>query len=415
MSSRGERMQADIRATLRFVAFMVFIDMAGVGLITPVLPQLITEIASTGIGRAAEIGGYLFLAFAAMQFLFSPLIGSLSDRFGRRPVLLITLAAFALDYGVMAVAPTLTLLFIGRMLSGITGETWAAANSCIADVVPEQDRGSAFGLVGGAGAAGLVFGPAIGGITGEYGVRLPFIIAALIATVGVIVGFYRFAETLPAESRRAFDLRRANPIGSMFQARKSPFILGGLVVLFIVQFALQAQIAVWPYYGSASFGWTPITTGLTTSLYGVLMVLVRIFLTKQVVGRVGAATTARIAILFAIPSYLMMGFAGSIWVVIAAIVIGSIAGMTFPAIQALMSARVTSDAQGELQGMVASMGALAAIFGPVIMTQIFDNYVDRQGVYLPGAPFLFAALLLAIAAAVLWRITSRAPVHEIGR
>ena len=408
-------MQADIRATLRFVAFMVFIDMAGVGLITPVLPQLITEIASTGIGRAAEIGGYLFLAFAAMQFLFSPLIGSLSDRFGRRPVLLITLAAFALDYGVMAVAPTLTLLFIGRMLSGITGATWAAANSCIADVVPEQDRGSAFGLVGGAGAAGLVFGPAIGGVVGEYGVRLPFIIAALIATAGVIVGFYKFAETLPTESRRAFNLRRANPIGSLFQARKSPFILGGLVVLFIVQFALQAQIAVWPYYGLANFGWTPITTGLTTSLYGVLMVLVRIFLTKQVVGRVGAATTARIAILFAIPSYLMMGFAGSIGVVIAAIVIGSIAGMTFPAIQALMSARVTSDAQGELQGMIASVGALTAIFGPVIMTQIFDNYVDHQGVYLPGAPFLVAALLLAIAAAVLWRITSGAPVREIGR
>lgn len=407
-------MRTNIRATLGFVAFMVFIDMAGVGLITPVMPQLITQIAFTDIGRAAEIGGYLFLAFAFMQFLFSPMIGSLSDRFGRRPVLLVTLTSFALDYGVMAVAPTLGLLVIGRMLSGITGATWAAANSCIADVVPEKERGSAFGLVGGAGAAGLVLGPAIGGIAGEFGVRLPFVIAALLAATGVVIGYHKFGETLPAGSRRAFHLRRANPVGSLLQARKSPFILGGLVVLFIAQFALQAQISVWPYYGMASFGWTAMTIGLTTSLYGVLMVLVRIFLTKHAVGRMGAAKTARLGILFAIPSYLMLGFAENIWVVIAAIVIGSIAGMTFPAIQALMSTQVPSDAQGELQGMVASSSALTAIFGPVIMTQIFNSYVGPHGVYLPGAPFLFAALLLAIAAAVLWRLTSQGPKCEAG-
>lgn len=402
-------MPASNRATLRFVAFIVFVDMASIGLITPVMPQLITEIAHVDVGRAAEIGGYLFLAFATMQFLFSPIIGSLSDRFGRRPVLLITLASFALDYGVMAVAPTLTLIVIGRMLSGIMGATWAAANSCVADIVQESERGSAFGLVGGAGAAGLVLGPAIGGIAGEYGVRLPFIIAALLAAIGVVIGIYKFTETLPPESRRPFNLRRANPIGSLLEARKSPFILACLLVVFLAQFALQAQISVWPYYGLASFGWTPVTTGLTTALYGVLMVLTRAFLTKQVVRRWGAATTARVAILFSIPSYLMLGLAGSIWVVIAAIVIGSLAGMAFPAIQAMMSAAVAPDAQGELQGLIASSGALTAIFGPVLMTQLFDIYVDRRGPYLPGAPFLFAAILLAIAAALLWRLTRHRP------
>lgn len=396
--------------TLRVVAFIVFIDMAGVGIATPVMPRLIEQIAHTGIGRAAEIGGYLFLAFATMQFLFSPIIGSLSDRFGRRTILLITLASFAVDYGVMAIAPTLALLVVGRMLSGIMGATWAAANSCVADLVPESERGAAFGLVGGAGAAGLVLGPAIGGISGEYGVRLPFVVAALLAAIGVIIGIYKFAETLPVGSRRPFSLKRANPIGSLFQARKSPFILGSLAVLFIIQFALQAQISVWPYYGTASFGWTPITTGLTTAFYGVLMVLVRTLLTKRAVARLGAATTARIAILFSIPSYLMLAFAGSTWVVIAAILIGSVAGMTFPAIQAMMTARVASDAQGELQGVIASSSALTAIFGPVLMTQLFERYVDRQGIYLPGAPFLVAALLLGIATALLWRLTTRKAV-----
>jgi DHA1 family tetracycline resistance protein-like MFS transporter len=292
------------------------------------------------------------------------------------------------------------------------GATWAAANSCVADVVPESERGSAFGLVGGAGAAGLVLGPAIGGISGEYSVRLPFIVAALLAAIGVLIGIYKFAETLPSESRRPFNLKRSNPVGSLLQARKSPFIFASLVVVFLAQFALQAQISVWPYYGAAGFGWTPITTGLTTTLYGVLMVLTRAFLTKQVVLRLGAATTARVAILFSIPSYLMLAFAGSIWVVIAAIVIGSIAGMTFPAIQAMMSAKVPSDAQGELQGLIASSGALTAIFGPVLMTQLFEHYVDRQGVYLPGAPFLCAAILLAIAAGLLWRLTRNQPVDE---
>jgi DHA1 family tetracycline resistance protein-like MFS transporter len=400
-------MATNTRTTLRFVAFIVFIDMAGMGLITPVMPQLIQQITHADIGKAAEIGGYLLIAFAAMQFLFSPIMGSLSDRFGRRPVLLITLASFAIDYGVMAVAPTLALLAVGRMISGISGATWAAANSCIADTVPESERGGAFGLLGGAGAAGLVLGPAIGGIAGEYGVRLPFIIAAVLAAIGTLIGFFKFAETLPLEARRPFNLKRANPIGSLLASRTSPFTLGCLAVLFIAQLALQAQISVWPYYGAASFGWTPLTTGLTTGFYGVLMVYVRAVLTKRVVARYGPGTTARFAILFAIPSFVMIGLAGSAWVVIAAIVIGSMAGMVFPTVQAMVSTRTAPDAQGELQGMIASSGALTAIVGPLVMTQLFDHYVDKQGVYLPGAPFLLAAMLMVLGAALLWRLTWR--------
>jgi DHA1 family tetracycline resistance protein-like MFS transporter len=380
--------------------------MAGVGLVTPGMPQLIRELAQVGIGRAAEIGGYMFVAFAAMQFLFSPIIGSLSDRFGRRPILLATLASFALDYGVMAVTPSLTLLAIGRMISGVTGATWAAANSCIADVVPPSERSAAFGIVGGAGAAGLVLGPAIGGLAGEYGLRLPFVLAALLAAIGVVIGFYSFAETLPEVARRPFSLSRASPIGSLIAMRASRFIRRAMIVLFLIQFALQAQIAVWPYYGAASFGWTPFTTGLTTALYGILMVIVRALLTRRAVGRFGAGTTARIGVVFAIPSYIMLGLAGNTETVVLAILIGSPAGMTYPALQTLMTAKTRLDGQGQLQGVIASSNAISAILGPALMTWLFDRYVDPHDVYLPGAPFLFAAVLLMIAAALTWQLTA---------
>ncbi|MEH3105343.1 MAG: MFS transporter [Sphingomonas phyllosphaerae] len=394
------------RATLRYVAFIVFVDMAGVGLVTPGMPQLIRDLAQVDIGRAAQIGGYMFVAFAAMQFLFSPIIGSLSDRFGRRPILLVTLASFAIDYGVMAATSSLTLLVIGRMISGVTGATWAAANSCIADVVPPSERSAAFGAVGGAGAAGLVFGPAIGGLAGEYGLRLPFVLAALFAAVGVVIGFYSFAETLPETARRPFSLSRANPIGSLIAMRTSRFIRHAIIVLFLIQFALQAQIAVWPYYGAASFGWTPLTTGLTTALYGILMVIVRALLTRRAVSRFGAGTTARIGTVFAIPSYIILGLARNTETVVLAILIGSLAGMTYPALQTLMTAKTRLDEQGELQGIMASSNAITAILGPALMTSLFERCVDPHGVYLPGAPFLFGAVLLMIATALTWQLTA---------
>ncbi|MGP7796893.1 MFS transporter [Sphingomonas sp. CLY1604] len=401
-------MSKNIRATLRYISFIVFVDMAGVGLITPGMPHLIKDLAHTDLGHAAQIGGYVLASFAAMQFLFSPIIGSLSDRFGRRPVLLVTLASFAVDYAVMAITPSLTLLVIGRMLSGITGATWAAANSCIADVVPASDRGSAFGTVGAAGAAGLVMGPAIGGVAAMSGVRTPFAVAAVLAAVGVVVGLRTFAETLPPAARRPFSIGRANPIGALLATRTSPVVLRCLGVLFLCQFALQAQISIWPYYGPAGFGWTPLATGLTTAYYGILMVLVRAVLTRKVIGRMGAATTARYAILFAIPSYLMLGFASRTGTVVVAMTIGSLAGMTFPSIQAMMTDRVRAEEQGQLQGVIAGSGALTAVLAPAPMTWLFEAHVDHHGIYLPGAPFLVAAALMTIAAIVLWRLPTTA-------
>ncbi|WP_296722728.1 MFS transporter [Erythrobacter sp.] len=392
---------------LASVAFIVFVDMIGLGLIIPVMPRLISELADTSIYRSAEIGGLLMFSYAGMQFLFAPAIGGLSDRFGRRPVLLTTLFLLAADYAVMALAPTLVWLVAGRMMSGIMGASWAAANSCVADCVTPEKRGRAFGLLAGAGAAGFVLGPAIGGLAGEFGTRAPFIIAASLALIGVGVGLVFLKETLPLERRRSFNLVRANPVGSIIQMSKKPFVLSCLFVIFLMQLSSQAQISIWAYWGELQFGWTPSTTGYTASLYGVVLGFCQAVLTGRSVHRFGAANTARFALLFGIPSYLILAFADSTASVILAIFIGALAGMTLPALQSLMSSSVDEDAQGELQGAIASMLSLTAIIGPVVMTQTFSFFSDDKGVYFPGAPFIISLASLLAAISLLWIVTSR--------
>ena len=388
---------------LAAVAFIVFVDMLGIGLILPVMPRLIGEIAQTSLDRSAEIGGLLTFAYAGMQFLCAPFIGGLSDRFGRRPVLLTTLFLLAVDYAVMALAPTLVWLVAGRMMSGIMGASWAAANSCIADCIPAEKRGVAFGMLGGAGAAGFVLGPALGGVAGEIGTRAPFIIAASLAGLGVIGGLVFLRETLPPERRRAFDLARANPLGAIIQMASTPFVLACLVVAFFMQLGAQAQLAIWPYWGELEFGWSPLISGLTVSLYGVLLGTAQAVLTGKSIARFGAANTARYSLLLGIPSYLLLAFATGTPMVIAAIMVGALTGMTFPAMQSMMTVRVSEDAQGELQGAIASTISLTSIIGPVMMTQIFGHFADDKGLFFPGAPYLVSLALLTVAIALLWR------------
>lgn len=388
---------------LAAVAFIVFVDMLGIGLILPVMPRLIGGIAQTGLDRSAEIGGLLTFAYAGMQFLCAPFIGGLSDRFGRRPVLLITLLLLALDYAVMAWAPTLAWLVAGRMMSGIMGASWAAANSCIADCIPAERRGAAFGMLGGAGAAGFVLGPALGGIAGEISTRLPFIIAASLAAAGVIGGLVFLRETLPPDRRRAFDPARANPLGSLIQMARTPFVLSCLGVAFFMQLAAQAQMSIWAFWGELEFGWSPTTNGLTVSFYGVLIGTAQAVLTGKSIARFGAANTARYSLLLGIPSYLLLAFATGTPMVIAAIVVGALTGMTFPAMQSLMTVRVSEDAQGELQGAIASTVSLTSIIGPVMMTQIFGHFADDKGLFFPGAPYLVSLALMLVAIGLLWR------------
>lgn len=383
------------------LASIVFIDMAGIGLIVPVMPGLIEALTGQGIDQAATWGGWLLFTYASMQFLFAPVIGGLSDRFGRRPVLLATLALLGVDYALMAAAPSIGWLFVGRAISGVMGASFAAANSCIADSIPAQRRGAAFGMLGGAGAAGFVLGPAIGGLIGQFGDRLPFVAAALLCAAGTLFGWLRFEETLDPAKRRRFDPFRANPLGMVLRMARIPLVVGCLGATFLIQLASQAQLSVWAFYGTAKFDWTPAVTGTTIALFGVMIVLTQGVLSGKAIARFGAVRTAIISLVFSVPSFLTLAFAPSTAVVILGVIIGAIPGMCFPAMQQLMSPRVPEDAQGELQGAIASVISLTAIVGPPLMTGVFAAYADDKGPFFPGAPFVLSAGLMVGAVAVL--------------
>lgn len=384
------------QSILLFVAFIVFIDMMGIGLILPVMPSLIESVTGASIDRAAEIGGWLLFAYAVMQFLFAPIIGGLSDRFGRRPVLLTTLFLLGIDYAIMAWAPDLTWLFIGRIISGIMGASWAAANSCVADVAKPEERGKFFGILGGAGASGFVLGPALGGILGEYGDRLPFIAASILALIGTAVGILILKETLPPEKRRRFTIARANPLGTIIQMAKTPLVFGFLMTIFVMQLASQAQIAVWAYWLIERFDWSVFQIGLSVAMFGILLALVQGGLAGFTISKIGERRSAYFGLMFAVPAYLCFAFAPNDWFVYVGILIGAGSGVAFPALQQMMSNRISEDAQGELQGAVASTISMTSIFGPVMMTAVFGAFADNQGFYFPGAPFVLGASLFLV-------------------
>ncbi|AWW74644.1 tetracycline resistance MFS efflux pump [Erythrobacter sp. KY5] len=392
--------------TLFFVALIVFVDMVGIGLIVPVLPGLLEEVTGETLDRTAQIGGWLLFAYAVMQFTFAPIIGGLSDRFGRRPVLLFTLFMLGVDYAIMAWAPTLFWLFVGRILSGIMGASWAAANSAIADVARPEERGKFFGIMGAAGAAGFVIGPGIGGLLGSIDVRLPFIAASMLAIGGAIAGYWLLKETLPPDRRRGFSITRANPLGTLIQMARHPVVFGFLTVIFFMQMAAQSHQSVWAYHTDLVFGWSTLQIGLSVALYGVMVAITQGALTGKVIARIGAARTVLIGFIISLPANLMFAFAPAGYFMVIGIVIGSLGAIAFPAIQQMMSERIADDAQGELQGAVASTMSITSIIGPLIMTRAFGTFADAQGVYFPGAPYLLAALFGATALCIAaWNIS----------
>jgi len=392
-------------STLFIVALIVFIDMLGIGLIIPVLPGLLEEVTGLGLDETARIGGWLLFAYAMMQFVFAPIIGGLSDRFGRRPVLLATLFMLGIDYAIMAWAPTLFWLFIGRILSGIMGASWAAANSCIADVAGPETRGKYFGIMGAAGAAGFVIGPGVGGLLGTVDVRLPFVAAAVIAICGAVAGYCLLKETLPKERRRAFSMARANPLGTLIQMARVPAVVGFLAVIFFSQLGAQSHQTVWAYHTELLFDWNALQIGLSVALFGVMLVVVQGGVTGKVIERIGPARTILLGFALSLPANLFFAFAPAGYFMIIGIVIGAIGGMTFPAMQQMMSAQISEDAQGELQGAIASTMSITAIIGPLIMTNAFSSFADDEGLFFPGAPYFIAFLCGATAMTIaFWNI-----------
>ncbi|RMH42749.1 MAG: MFS transporter [Alphaproteobacteria bacterium] len=382
----------------QFILVTVALDAIGIGLIMPVMPDLIRDVEAGSLPEAALWGGILTTAFAVMQFLFGPLVGNLSDRFGRRPVLLVSLFAMALDYAVMAIAHSIWLLLLFRLVGGVTSATHSTATAYMADISSRDEKAGNFGLVSAAFGIGFVAGPAIGGFLGEFGARAPFWAAAGLAFVNGMFGLLVLPETVTDRTRRAFSWRRANPLGALTAIARLAG-LGRLVgVYFLYQIAFFVYPAVWAYSAEYRFGWSAGMVGLSFAAFGLAMAIVQGGLVRPVVRRLGEARTTVLGLSLDTIVFVAFAWAGTGWQVFALVPLAALGGVSGPAMQALMSQAVPDDQQGELQGLLTSAGALGMIISPILMTQTFFHFTRADApVHFPGAPFLLAGILMLLA------------------
>jgi len=384
------------RSAFVFILITLMLDAMGIGLILPVMPALITEINGGTIGNAAVWGGILATVFAVMQFIFGPILGSLSDRFGRRPVLLTSLAVMAIDYLVMAVAGTIWLLFLTRVIGGITAATYGTATAYIADISEPEKKSANFGLVGAAFGIGFVFGPAIGGLLSEFGTRAPFYAAAALAGANLLLGYFVLPETVTDRIRRPFSLKRANPIGAFRKLSELPEVPRLLLLFFVYEFAFIVYPAVWAFYTQAQFGWSPSMTGLSLALFGIGVAIVQGGLIRVALRYLGERGTIIYGIIFNLLAFIVLATVTTGWIALAFVPFTALGAVVTPALQGRMSRQAGDNQQGELQGMVASAKAMANIIAPLAMTQTFWAFTSGPGVYAPGAPFALSAVLMAI-------------------
>lgn len=338
------------KLALTFIFITVLLDSVGFGIILPVMPQLIMEVTGEGLSEAAIYGGWLLFIYALMQFFFAPLMGNLSDRFGRRPVLLLSLLAFGLNYLLMGWAPSLLWLVVGRLVAGAASSTYAIANAYIADIYEPEQRAKNFALMGAAFGGGFILGPVLGGYLGELGSRVPFYATAALALSNAAFGFLALPETLMPDNRRRFDWRRANPLGAFLHLRDYPTVYGLVVAYFFFLVGHQSLPAIWAYFSIAKFDWSQSQIGFSLGFVGVMMMFSQAVLIRWVIDRYGPVTTAYLGLLAAIISFSGYAIATQAWMVYVFLAIGSAQGFLGPAVQGLMSARVPANAQGELQG-----------------------------------------------------------------
>lgn len=381
-----------------FVCVTVVIDAMGIGIIMPVMPDLIQELTDLPIGAAALWGGYLTFVYALMQFAFGPVVGNLSDRFGRRPVLIASLAALTADYLLMGVAPTLWLLFLGRLLAGVAGATHSTANAFIADLTPREKRAQGFGLIGAAFGVGFILGPVIGGLAGELGTRAPFFVAAALAFANLCYGTVVLPESLPVERRRRFVWSRANPLGALVQVSRLPRVGWLVAAFFLFGLAHYVYPAIWSFYAKAAFAWSSAEIGLSLALVGIGFAVVQGGLIRVVLPRFGEARTAWAGFVLSIGGLVWVAFATEGWMALAVIPVTALGAIVTPALTGLMANATPDNAQGELQGVLSSVSAVTMIVTPVFATQMFGHYTGAGSpVYFPGAPFLAASVIMTLA------------------
>lgn len=397
---------------LTFILITVAIDAIGIGLIIPVMPDLIGEVTGGSLADSALWAGVLATTYAVMQFLFGPVVGNISDRWGRRPVLLSALLVMAIDYLVMALAGTIWLLLVGRCVAGITAATYSAASAYVADISAPEERSRNFGLVGAAFSAGFVAGPLLGGLLAEVGTRAPFYAAAAMAAANLALGWFVLPETVTDAIRRPFSWARANPLGAFRAIGRLPGLGRLLLVLFLYSVAFHVYPVIWPFYGKARFGWDTWMIGVSLAGFGVCMTVIQAMAVGPAIRWLGERGVVFWGMLAELLTFLFYGFVTSGLLALAFTPIASVGGIVMPALQGTMSKATPDDQQGELQGVLASLGAVAMIVSPVLMSATFGAFTQPgRAIHAPGAPFLLsAALMVACVAILLARPRNRAPV-----
>jgi DHA1 family tetracycline resistance protein-like MFS transporter len=383
-------------AAVGFIFVTLLLDIIGLGIIIPVIPQLIQELTGADVSEASRYGGWLLFAYAFFQFLFAPLVGALSDRYGRRPVLLLSLLGFGLDYLVLAFAPTLAWLFVARVVSGIFGASFTTGFAYIADVSPPEKRAQNFGLVGAAFGLGFIIGPVTGGILGELGPRVPFLVAAGLTLLNMAYGYFVLPESLPADRRRPFEWKRANPLGTLLALRRYPQVVGLISSLVFVYIASHAVQGTWAYFTIEKFNWSPKDIGLSLGAVGILSAFVQGFLIRKAIPALGAWRTLIVGMVCNVVGLVLFALVQQQWMLYAFLVPYAFGGLAGPALQGLLSNGVPENEQGELQGAMSSMMSATSIVGPPLMTTIFATFTEAGApVYFPGAPFVAGAILSA--------------------
>lgn len=380
-----------------FILITVLIDVIGIGIIIPIIPSLIQELTGGDVSQASSYALILVFIYSFMQFIFSPIIGGLSDQFGRRPVLLFSLFGFGIDYILLALAPTVGWLFVGRLISGITGASFSTASAYIADVTEPEKRAQSFGMIGAAFGLGFIIGPSLGGILGEFGSRVPFWVSAGLSLVNWLYGYFILPESLKPENRRKFDFKRANPIGSLMNLKKYPFILTLVASLFLVYVSGYATQGTWSFYTIEKFGWSEMEIGLSLGFVGLMVAIVQGGLIRVIIPKFGKEKALFFGLAINSIGLLAFAFVSSSWMMYAIVVPFALGGIANPAFQGIISSQVNSNEQGELQGALTSLMSVAAIIGQPLMLGLFRTFTKENAVlYFPGAPFFVGSILSVI-------------------
>ncbi len=393
------------KAAIGFIFITLLIDITGWGIVIPVVPKLIEELIGGDVNTASTYGGWLSFVYASMQFIFASVLGNLSDKYGRRPIILFSLLGFAINFYIQAWAPTIFWLFIGRLFSGLTGASITTASAYIADISDDSNRSKNFGMIGAAFGLGFIIGPVLGGLLGQYGSRVPFYAASVLCLVNFVYGYFVLPESLSKENRRELNWKRANPIGSLLQIKKHPELIGLVFAWFLVYIASHAVQTNWSYFTMYKFRWDERMVGISMGIMGAMTLLVQGGLIRYIHPKIGNERSIFYGITFYCIGMLLFAFAGEAWMMFAILVIYCLGGIAGPALQAVISAKIPANEQGDLQGALASVISITSIIGPPLMTNIFYFFTQDQTPFkFDGAPFFLGFLLMGTSAVIVRRV-----------